>query len=481
MKKISSVVLVFGLLLSVFAQSVFAEGLKDVNGHKNEDAINYLYGKKIISGYLDSTYKPNNPINRAELLKILVEAKFGTPDSTVYKNCFTDVMEDWYAKYVCYSKNQGWVAGYPDGTFSPGKIVTKAEAIKMLLSSNGIKEDSSIGYEYFSDVNSGDWYYPFVVKAKKMFLLEELSGELRPNEEMTRAKVSEMLYRFMEMGDLELEKGTYSGKEVYTVKNGFITYYFDPTLFPLTEILNMYVRQTVVLQRKSYDYVAKFLGFDPERDIDFAVLSSDGKESSNSADSKKFTAYLKDQIKYENLKNIPFGLTGQLVLIFLAGDSVSASWLAQGLASYVDNKYKYDPIGIGWVYCKDTGWEQAIYNSDTKILSSSGVLVKYSDFSSSPQSGKEPNDPTGVNGFVRSGECFWDHIISKYGVDKFESIIDGWATAQKTPSDKKFLVRDIIGPVIGEDLSQMLKDRYNYVEPVAATVESTDNGTADSQ
>jgi len=74
---------------------------------KDAEAINFLKENGIISGYSDGTFKPTNPLNRAELLKILVEGVGYSPDENVYKNCFSDVKEDWYAKYVCYAKEQG--------------------------------------------------------------------------------------------------------------------------------------------------------------------------------------------------------------------------------------------------------------------------------------------------------------------------------------------------------------------------------------
>jgi len=453
-------------MFSLFGQVAFAEGLTDINGHRNEDAIRYLYGQKVVSGYEDSTYKPDNPINRAELLKILIEGKGAKPDAYENKNCFTDVTDDWYAKYVCYAKNQGWVSGYPDGTFLPNKVVSRSEAIKMLLAVNGVQGDGTTGYDYFTDLDPNEWYYPFIMKAKKLGLIEELFGELKPNESMTRAKISEMLYRLMVIGEVKLTDATYSDRKVYTVKNGFITYYFDPNLFPTTDVLNMYVRHTMVLQKKSYDYVVRFLGFDPQKNIDFAILSSDGQESTTNADAKKFVAYLKEQIKYENLKNLQFGLTGQFVLIFLAGESVDTSWLGQGLASYVDNTAKYAPLNVNWVYCRTNGWEQAILDPNTKKVVASGTLVSYSDFTVSPKTGPEATYQTGVNGYVHSGECFWDYVIYKYGMDKFKQIVLEWKDAQFDPKIKKFLVKDIINGVVGEDLSKLLKDRYNYVEEV---------------
>lgn len=105
--------------------------------HKNRNAIDYLQGAGVINGYADGTFKPENTVNRAELLKILIEGKGINPDGSEYKNCFLDVKEEWFAKYVCYAQEQGWVSGYVDGTFKPAQTVNKAEAIKMLVNSQG--------------------------------------------------------------------------------------------------------------------------------------------------------------------------------------------------------------------------------------------------------------------------------------------------------------------------------------------------------
>ena len=61
---------------------------------KNSQAIKYLKDNQIIGGYSDGSFKPSNSINRAELLKILVEGIGNRPDETKYKNCFPDVKNE---------------------------------------------------------------------------------------------------------------------------------------------------------------------------------------------------------------------------------------------------------------------------------------------------------------------------------------------------------------------------------------------------
>lgn len=167
-----------------------------VSTDSNYTAISYLYTNGIIKGYSDNTFKPDNTINRAELLKILVEGKDVTPDESTYSNCFPDVTTEWYAKYVCYAKQEGWVSGYPDGTFKPANTVNKVEALKMLLNSQSTVLVEAYQTK-FDDVVTSEWFAPYVYTAESLGLLEESSGNFFPNVEMTRAGISENLYRIL--------------------------------------------------------------------------------------------------------------------------------------------------------------------------------------------------------------------------------------------------------------------------------------------
>ncbi|MBU1152196.1 S-layer homology domain-containing protein, partial [Patescibacteria group bacterium] len=94
--------------------------------HLNYDAITYLEEEKVVEGYDDGTYKPEQTINRAEFLKIVMEAadvSFGSEDCD-----YEDVSDDaWYYKYVCKATDMGFVEGYDDGEFKPGREINFAE------------------------------------------------------------------------------------------------------------------------------------------------------------------------------------------------------------------------------------------------------------------------------------------------------------------------------------------------------------------
>jgi len=181
-------------------EQLFLDVKKD---HKNYDAIKSLNEEKIISGYEDKTFKPDAEINRAELTKLIVSA-VAKPDPSKFKNCFSDVKDQWFASYVCYAKNQKWLNGYEDGTFKPEQKINRVEAIKILLSVLFSNADMQPSLEYTPplDIKSEDWYYKYFAFADfkklldKQHIKETKSGYyFYPEKNITRKEVAELIYR----------------------------------------------------------------------------------------------------------------------------------------------------------------------------------------------------------------------------------------------------------------------------------------------
>jgi hypothetical protein len=165
--------------------------------HDNYAAIEYLVNIGTLEGYSDGTFQPENTVNRAELMKILVAGQEITPDEDTYNNCFPDVTTEWFAPYVCYAAEEGWVDGYPDGTFQPGNTVNRVEAMKMVINALGFDSmlSDDVNVYFFTDVDDDQWYSPYVYLAKSLGLLESTSGLFNPSNGMTRASVSENVFR----------------------------------------------------------------------------------------------------------------------------------------------------------------------------------------------------------------------------------------------------------------------------------------------
>lgn len=178
MKKVISIAAAF-LFLAVPLQAMAF--FSDVTtSHRNYDAINYVYTNDIVSGYSDGTYRPDNLINRAEFVKILVASKFKGPLEG--SMCFPDVTRAWYAGYVCYALDNKILAGYPDGTFRPDKQINLAEALKMVLES----------YKYkFSDVAS-PWYQKYLDYAQAHNYLTKINAGV--GDYITRGEMAQLIY-----------------------------------------------------------------------------------------------------------------------------------------------------------------------------------------------------------------------------------------------------------------------------------------------
>lgn len=191
------------VLLMAFPLQAFAvsPSFGDVTStHKNFFAVEVLKAKGIIGGYPDGSFKPEGNINRAEFAKILVGAITDTdPSVSEYSNCFPDVKTEWFAPFVCYAKEKGWIQGYPDGTFKPTQNVNRAEALKMLFESTepGIADQVALADNLFVDVDRSVWFAKYVNVAQILQMTEESSGNFRPGDAATRGVVAEYIFRNM--------------------------------------------------------------------------------------------------------------------------------------------------------------------------------------------------------------------------------------------------------------------------------------------
>jgi hypothetical protein len=112
----------------------------DIAGNWAEPFIRILIEKEIIKGYPDGTFRPNQPINRAEFAALLNRSfslqSVGAPRK------FKDLPKKFWATEVVQKANQsGFLAGYPNGTFAPKQNITRIQSLVSLV--NGSKLEPS--------------------------------------------------------------------------------------------------------------------------------------------------------------------------------------------------------------------------------------------------------------------------------------------------------------------------------------------------
>lgn len=114
-----------------------------------------------------------------------------------YKKSFTDIKNHWSFTLVDFMAKKQIISGYPDSTFRPDRYVTRAEFTSILV--RAIGEDMKIVNstdEAFSDVDVNDWYYEVVNAGWKEGLITGVSiSEFKPDEHITREQMAAISVR----------------------------------------------------------------------------------------------------------------------------------------------------------------------------------------------------------------------------------------------------------------------------------------------
>lgn len=197
-KKFSEIGVSVLLLLVVPAVSWAASfaDLDEFNPHYV--AVTFLNEKKILEGYSDGNFRPDQLVNRAESLKIIYTALGNQADlsGADLNSLFSDVQsESWFTKYIWWAKTNGLISGNPDGTFAPARVVTKAEFLKMMLEAVGFKKELWENLQIYHDVAKDAWYAPYLNYAGKSGLVTpDAPMNLYPEQSLTRAEVADIVY-----------------------------------------------------------------------------------------------------------------------------------------------------------------------------------------------------------------------------------------------------------------------------------------------
>ena len=124
-------------------------------------AVSTMTKAGIVDGYPDGTFRPDAPITRAEMAKIIsLFAKLDKSESR-----FSDIAGHWAEAYIKLVAGNGWIAGYPDGTFGPQRNITRAETATMInrvldrVPSEESRLLSRDVMQIWPDANPSDWFY----------------------------------------------------------------------------------------------------------------------------------------------------------------------------------------------------------------------------------------------------------------------------------------------------------------------------------
>ncbi len=162
------------IFFRLLTDDVRAENLTKTNRYSDvaatswyNTAVSTLSSMGIITGYPDGTFRPNAAITRAEFAAIA--ARFDNDgDKTAAK--FSDIATHWAKDEISIAYNNGWITGYPDGTFGPQRDITRAETMTLVnrvLNRQPETEDDLLPNMtvWTGNANPKAWYYLAVQEA----------------------------------------------------------------------------------------------------------------------------------------------------------------------------------------------------------------------------------------------------------------------------------------------------------------------------
>lgn len=179
------------------AQSTFSDVAAD---NWAAPFIQQLASRNIIAGFGDGTFRPNDPVTRAQFAAILLKA---FPNAQRVNNPinFTDVPSNyWGFQAIQNAYATGFLAGFPGGTFRPNDNIPRAQALVSL--SNGLRYTASQPVDSLLQVYSDASGIPNFARnsiaaatERRIVVNYPDVSLLNPNQTATRADVAAFIYQ----------------------------------------------------------------------------------------------------------------------------------------------------------------------------------------------------------------------------------------------------------------------------------------------
>ena len=178
-----------------FTPAQFA--FRDVQGLWAQPYIEALAAKNIIAGFPDGTFKPNEPVTRAQFAAIISKAFAPKPQRGVVN--FQDVSNSfWGYKAIQEAYRGGFVTGYPNGSFQPTQEIPRVQALVSLASGLNLRSNNPNAISIYTDAAQIPQYATEeVAAATQQGLVANYPNpkQLDPNRPATRAEVAAFVYQ----------------------------------------------------------------------------------------------------------------------------------------------------------------------------------------------------------------------------------------------------------------------------------------------
>ncbi|MFC4305285.1 S-layer homology domain-containing protein [Cohnella boryungensis] len=172
--------------------------MSDVTGHWAEASIKEAVDSGIVKGYPDGTFKPNRSVTRAEFAVLLMNAM--NPQDEASSPTFTDTAKigAWAQKAVAQAVQERIIHGYSDGAFRPNEEITRVEMAMMLANALGRPPEAIAATGFADDKDIPAWAKDAVAELKKLGIVQgKGDNQFAPQDHATRAEAVTVLLKML--------------------------------------------------------------------------------------------------------------------------------------------------------------------------------------------------------------------------------------------------------------------------------------------
>lgn len=202
------------MVFSAVSVPLEAWAVTDTSGHWAQSSINDWISRGYVSGYPDGTFRPDNPISRAEFVTMANKA-FGFTSSQGIS--FSDVQPGyWGYGEIQKGVAAGYISGDASGTFRPGSAVSRQEAAVMLARLRGYASDEAGAYNYTDRWAMASWAVGSIGAVSRGGIMSGYpDGTFKPQKAMTRAEAVAALQKVASTPSTTVNNSSYSTSPVY--------------------------------------------------------------------------------------------------------------------------------------------------------------------------------------------------------------------------------------------------------------------------
>ncbi|MFD0714555.1 S-layer homology domain-containing protein [Paenibacillus sp. GCM10027626] len=172
-----------------------AVAFADIAGHWAADSIMRAVAQKIVKGYPDRTFRPDNTVTRAEFIVMLANALQLEGEGGELAFTDRDRIGVWSGKAIAQAVAAGIVNGYPDGSFRPNAAITRMEMAAMIARALDLPLTATAA-GFADDKDIPQWAKRAVAAVEQRGIVTGRPGsKFMPKAIATRAEAAVMLMR----------------------------------------------------------------------------------------------------------------------------------------------------------------------------------------------------------------------------------------------------------------------------------------------